>query len=200
MHTDARRTPIAFAITLIICSVVGWGAAMALMLEKLQSLEHPGQALICDVNPFIQCTRNLGSAQGAVLGFPNPILGLGAWIAPLVVAVGLLAGARFARWFWVVFNLGMFGGWFFVCWLQYQSIHTLGSLCPWCVLTWAVMIPAFWVTTFYCISSGKWSRAAKIRRVGQELLSWSPLVILINYVVIAVAAQLRFDLISYFFG
>lgn len=199
MNTDIRRLPIALPITLIICSVVGWGAAFALTLEKLQSLVHPGEALICDVSPFIQCTKNLESAQGAVLGFPNPIIGLGAWIAPLVVAVGLLAGARFARWFWVVFNLGMLGGWLFVCWLQLQSIVVLGTLCSWCMLTWAMMIPAFWITTFYCISSGKWSSAPQIRRVGQGLLHWAPIVILINYVVIAVAAQLRFDLIGYFF-
>ena len=41
------------------------------------------------------------------------LTGLGYWpaliIAPIVVGASLLAGARFARWYWVVFNLGVAG-------------------------------------------------------------------------------------------
>ena len=35
--------------------LIGWIAAMALVLEKLHVLEHPSDALSCDLNVFISC-------------------------------------------------------------------------------------------------------------------------------------------------
>ena len=71
-----------------------------------------------------------------MFGFPNPILGLAGWVAPIVVGFAILAGARFARWFWWLFELGMAFAFVFVIWLIGQSIFVLGTLCPWCMVTW----------------------------------------------------------------
>ena len=34
------------------------------------------------------------------------------------------------------FNLGVAAALVFVFWLIYQSIFVLGTLCPWCMVTW----------------------------------------------------------------
>ena len=40
-------------------------------------------------------SKNLESWQGSLFGFPNPILGLTGWMAPIVVGFAILAGAGF---------------------------------------------------------------------------------------------------------
>jgi uncharacterized membrane protein len=144
----------------------------------------------------VQCSENLDSPQGSLFGFPNPIIGLAAWIAPIVVGIALLAGARFAKWFWVIFWLGFVGAMSFVVWLISQSIFVLGTLCPWCMVTWSVTIPSFLAVTAYVVSEGALPLGAAARRAGRALLRWVPLATVLSYVVIAVIAQLRLDVLN----
>ncbi|MFZ4841876.1 MULTISPECIES: vitamin K epoxide reductase family protein [Mycetocola] len=195
--TETTRQPRLLAIFLIVAGLVGWLAAFELTVEKINTLTNPGQALGCDVSVLVQCSANLNSWQGAVFGFPNPIIGLGAWVAPIVVGVAILAGARFPRWFWVVFNVGMLGGIVFVIWLISQSIFVLGTLCPWCMLTWSVMIPSFLSVTLYNLREGNLPASAGVRRVAGALLSWIIPLTLAVYIIIAVIAQLRLDVLNH---
>lgn len=74
-------------------------------------------------------------------GFPNPLIGVAAWIAPIVVGGLLAGGARFDRWFWAVFNLGfVFAGLRDLA--DRRASSSIGALCPWYMLTWAVVIRA----------------------------------------------------------
>ena len=98
--------------------------------------------------------RTSSRGRGSVFGFPNPILGLAGWVAPIVVGFAILAGARFARWFWWLFELGMTFAFVFVIWLIGQSIFVLGTLCPWCMVTWVVTIPTYYVVTLHVLRSG----------------------------------------------
>ena len=145
--TDAAvpRRPLSLAIVLIVTGAVGWYAALALTLDKLAVLANPEADLDCNFSVIVQCGKNLGSWQGAILGFPNPIIGLGGFVAPIAVGVALLAGADFARWFWIAFNVGVLGAAAFVIWLASQSIFApnLRTLCPYCVLTWSVTYPSW---------------------------------------------------------
>lgn len=195
--TETTRQPRLLAIFLIVAGLVGWFAAFELTVEKINTLTNPGQALGCDVSVLVQCSANLNSWQGAVFGFPNPIIGLGAWVAPIVVGVAILAGARFPRWFWVVFNVGMLAGIAFVIWLISQSIFVLGTLCPWCMLTWSVMIPSFLSVTLYNLREGNLPASAGVRRVAGALLSWIIPLTLAVYIVVAVIAQLRLDVLNH---
>ena len=45
--------------------------------DKILVLENPEADLDCNFSIIVQCGKNLGSWQGEILGFPNPILGLG---------------------------------------------------------------------------------------------------------------------------
>lgn len=192
--------PVAVAVWLIIAGVIGWWAAFELTIERLHLLANPDSALGCDFSVLVQCRANLESWQGAVLGFPNPIIGLGAWVAPIVVGVAILAGARFARWFWLLFNLGVLGAFCFVIWLISQSIFVLGTLCPWCMVTWLVTIPTFYVVTLHNLRSGVIPAPAGLRRAADRLMAWVPLLAIGSYAVVVVLAQVRLDALNNIFG
>lgn len=196
---SARETanrPVGLAILLLIGGTIGWIAAFALTLEKFQLLESPDAALSCDYSVLVQCGANLASWQGSVFGFPNPILGLTGWVAPIVVGAALLARARFDRWFWLLFNLGIAAALAFVIWLISQSIFVLGTLCPWCMATWAVTIPVFWAVTLRNLAAGTIPAPASVRRAARTLNGWIVILTLACYLVIAVIAQLRLDVLA----
>ena len=194
MTSRPERIPLPFAITLIVTGVVGWWAAFSLTLDKIAVLKHPDAVLDCNVSVLVQCGKNLGSWQGSVLGFPNPIIGLAAWIAPIIVGVSLLAGARFARWYWMLFNLGVAGAMAFVIWLMSQSIFVLGTLCPWCMLTWSMVIPLFFTVTVRNATEGVFGDA--LRGAGRAAMRWLVPATVIAYAIVLVVAQLRLDALS----
>ena len=194
--TDATapRRPLSLAIVLIVTGAVGWYAALALTLDKLAVLANPEADLDCNFSVIVQCGTNLGSWQGAILGFPNPIIGLGGFVAPIAVGVALLAGAAFARWFWIAFNVGVAGAFAFCLWLAYQSIFNLGTLCPWCMLVWSMVIPMFWALTLHNAREGRFGSG--LVRLGDRLYGWIPVITLAGYLIIAIVAQVRLDLLS----
>ena len=195
VQTSTDRRPLALAIFLIVAGVVGWIAAFALTVEKFALLTEPQESLGCDFSILVQCSANLNSWQGSLLGFPNPIIGLGAWIAPIVVGAALLAGARFDRWFWITFNVGALAAITFVAWLISQSIFVLGTLCPWCMVTWLAAIPFFWVVTLRNLSSGVFGE--RPRGVGEVLYRWVPTITFASYLLVAVLAQVRLDVVNH---
>lgn len=190
----AARRPLPLAIVLIVTGAVGWYAAFALTLDKLAILANPQADLDCNFSVLVQCGVNLGSWQGAILGFPNPLLGLGGFVAPIAVGVALLAGATFARWFWIAFNVGVLGAFAFILWLAYQSIFNLGTLCPWCMLVWSMTIPMFWTLTLSNARAGRFGAA--LQPVGARLYSWVPVITVVGYILIAVVAQVRLDVLA----
>lgn len=193
--STAPRRPWILAGFLILAGAIGWWAAFQLTVEKFHLLENPGGPLSCDFSIVVQCGANLDSWQGSVFGFPNPILGLGGFAAPIAVGVALLAGARFDRWFWILFHLGVTGAFAFVIWLISQSIFDLGTLCPWCMVVWSVTIPMWWSLTFRNLGAGVYGAA--LENAGRVLQSWVVPITVASYAVVAVIAQIRLDVISY---
>lgn len=190
--------PTVFALWLIFAGVVGWFAAFELTVERLRLLADPNATAACDISLLVQCGANLESPQGAVFGFPNPILGLTGWMAPVVVGAALLAGARFARWFWLLFGLGVTAAFAFVLWLIGQSIYALGTLCPWCMVTWAVTIPTFYAVTVHLVRVGAVPASASARRRADALMAWTPLMAIITFAIVGVLAQVNLDWIAEF--
>lgn len=193
-EASTSRRPWILAVFLIVAGALGWWAAFSLTIDKFLLLENPDAALSCNVNVLVQCGKNLGSWQGEVFGFPNPLIGLGGFAAPIAVGVALLAGARFARWFWVLFNVGIVGALAFVIWLITQSIFVIGTLCPWCMLVWSVTIPLFWTVTARNAKEGVFGDGA--RRAGTLVLPWVAPISVACYLVIAVIAQVRLEVIQ----
>jgi len=136
-----------FAWLLLITGVVGWLASGILVLEKLEVLKDPGHVTVCDVNPWISCGQVMQTPQSSVFGFPNMFIGIVAFAVIITTAMGMLAGAKFARWYWLGLQTGVTLGFAFVVWLWSQALYSIHILCPFCMVVWAAMIPLFvWVT------------------------------------------------------
>ncbi|MEO6825900.1 MAG: vitamin K epoxide reductase family protein [Microbacteriaceae bacterium] len=194
-RTESR--PVVLAISLIVLGVIGFCAAFLLTLDKFTLLENPNAQLSCSFSVLIGCAKNLGSWQGAILGFPNPLIGIACWPAVIAVGVAILAKARFSRWFWVLFNIGVTAALVFVVWLISESIFVLGVLCPWCMVTWAVTIPTFLAVTLYNLRSGNIPVPASVRRTAKTLSGWIPLLTLASYIIIVILAQVQLDALNH---
>jgi uncharacterized membrane protein len=181
-QTPARQ-PVAIALLFIVTGLVGLYGSFQLTLDRFLLIENPTTKLGCDINPFVSCGEVIKSWQGSLLGFPNPLIGLMAFVAPVAVGVALLAGARFARWFWILFNVGLLGAMVFIHWLMTQTVFVIGTLCPWCMLVWLIVIPLFWYGTVNNLARnfGLSEGAASLFR---SALPWTWLIVLLNYLVI----------------
>jgi uncharacterized membrane protein len=188
--TEQRTRYTGYGIWLIIASVVGWWAAFQLTIEKFTLAQNPDAALSCDVSVMLQCGKNLDSWQGSVFGFPNPIIGLTGWMAVLVMGVAVIAGVRFPRWFWGLFGLGITGAFAFICWLIWQSIYNLHTLCPWCMVTWSVVIPTFLATVVHLFRNGTLTTSVQTQQRADRLMAWVPLATIVAYAIVIAMAQL----------
>lgn len=194
---DESKKPNGFAIFLVVVALLGLTAAFALTAEKIHQLQFPGEAASCDFSVLVQCGKNLESWQGSLFGFPNPLLGLMGWPVVLATAAGIFAGAKFAAWYWRAFNVVALGGFIFVIWLYSVSVFSLGTLCPWCMVTWIATIPLFWVSTFWIMKQGAWGSTAQ--RWGEKLLSWALVFIVATIAIEAVIAQIYLDWVTSIF-
>lgn len=188
----------ALAILLIVGGMVGLTAAFALTLDKIAVLENPRAQLSCNFSVLIGCSKNLSSPIGSAFGFPNPLLGLVLFPAPVFVGVASLAGVRFPRWFWALFNVGFAFAIGFVVWLISQSIFNLELrvLCPWCMAVWSVVIPMSLAVTLYNLREQNLPLGRRIARVAGGLYGWLPILTLVCYVIFAVVAQVNLDVVN----
>jgi uncharacterized membrane protein len=143
-----------FAWTLILSGILGWIAAFTLTLERIHVATNPDATLSCDLNPFISCKSVMLTEQARLLGFPNPLIGLAAFVFPIAVGAAILAGAKFALWFWRIFATGITMGFLFVLWLWVQSTFVINVLCPYCMVAWVAMVPLFWTVILFLIREG----------------------------------------------
>ena len=205
MSAQTTKRPVALAIWLVIAGAIGLLAAFELTYEKfdvlMKTVADPGAAYAasCDISPIVQCSKNLDSWQGSVFGFPNPMLGLICWTAPVVVGMALLAGARFGKWFWILYTAGHTFAFGFVCWLIYQSIFNLGTLCPWCMVTWVVTIPSFYAVVLHSVRIGAIPFGEKMKQVANTLMGWMPLLATASYLIIAIIAIVRLPILDWIY-
>jgi uncharacterized membrane protein len=187
----------ALGTTLVVGSVAGFFAAFRLTVDKVGTFIDPTVAPTCNFSVIVQCGKNLESWQGSLFGFPNPLLGVGGWIAVLVIGILILSRARLARWFWIALNIGMLGALALIIWLIDQSIFHLATLCPWCMTTWVVVIPLFWAVTFHNGKEGVFTSSPRVQSAFRQLYGFVPLITLLSYVVILIVAQAGLDLLSF---
>lgn len=195
-----RSNSAGFALFSILLGVVGWLASFALLTEYIKTLVEPGYSPNCNLSVLITCGPNMGSWQGSLFGFSNTIIGVAAFTAPIFIGVALLAGASFKTWFWRIYGLGLLGGFIFVTWLAYQSIFSLGTLCPWCMVVWLAMIPLWWVSFARMLSAGNLGSSQSAKKLGKSLLQWSWVIIFINLLLIAAVSQFRLNWLFTEFG
>ncbi len=183
------------AILWIVTAAVAWTVSFLLYREYVGQLSDAPPMLSCDISPFITCGPSLLTPAGNLLGFTNAILGMTLFLGPIFAAVGALAAPGGMRaWYWRVFAVFVLGGYVLVHAFAYRSIFEFGSLCPWCLIVWLMTIPLFWSVAGWTLRTGVWGDGAK--RVGALIDSWLVLIVVVDYTDIAVAAQMRLDLLS----
>ncbi|MEU7075641.1 vitamin K epoxide reductase family protein [Streptomyces narbonensis] len=144
----------AFSWLLVITGAAGLLASWIITIDKIKLLEDPSFTPGCSLNPIVSCGNIMKSEQAAVFGFPNPMLGLVTYAMVIAIGVGLLAGARYRRWYWLGLNAGTLFGVGFCTWLMYQSLYEINSLCLWCCLAWVATIVMFWYVTSHNVRRG----------------------------------------------
>lgn len=184
------ETPKLFAWSLLLFGLLGWWASFSLTLDKLKVLSNPDVTLGCDISPFISCKSVMASTQAALFGFPNPLIGVAAFVVPTVIGAALLAGAKFKSWFWIGALIGHALGFTFVIWLFTQAVYDIGALCPWCMVAWTGMIPIFWAMLGYTTKNGVLGK--RLTRVGEVIYSWAWVLAALTYLGIAFAILIQF--------
>jgi uncharacterized membrane protein len=182
---------LSLSILLVIAGSAGWLASAALLIERIRSLQNPQLELACDISPFVSCGALFNRWQASLFGFPNPLIGVAGFIAPIVLGLGLIAGAKFAPWFWRFIVLGLFGSWGFVMWLFAQSTFVIGVLCPYCLVVWAAAIPMWWAGFVFTLANGQWGIGAT-RKLGLALRPYLLALVMANFALLIVTIIVRF--------
>jgi uncharacterized membrane protein len=181
----------ALAVGLLLGGLVGLLASAVLLIERIRLAEDSSYVPTCSINPVLSCGNVMESAQAALLGFPNPIIGVAAF--PVVIATGaaLLAGGRLARWYWLGLQAGVTAAFVLICWLAFQSLYRIGALCPYCMVVWAVVIPLFWYVTARNATAGALG-ADPDGRFAEVLRDWRGPLVFGTYLVIVLLILERF--------
>lgn len=192
---DRHRPGRGIAVFWIVAGVLGWVVSFLLYHEYIGQLTGGDALISCDISPIVTCGPNLLAPGGNLLGFSNSIIGIVLFTGPIFAGASSLASrAGMQKWYWRTYAVFVAGAFVFVHVLAYRSVFEYGSLCPWCMVIWLVTIPLFWTVAGWTLRAGVWGSAG--HGAGRIILSWLPLIVIVDYLVIAVAAQLRLDVIG----
>ncbi len=174
-----------FALVLVLASSIGLAASFILTLEKFSLLKNPVAVLSCDLNPIVSCGSVIQSKQAEAFGFANPLIGLIGFAVIITIGMGILAGAKYKRWFWLGLESGAVLGVLFSHWLVYQSIFVIQALCPFCIVVWAVVIALLVLVTRFNLQEGNIKPPKGIKGLSELLVRYPWIVIGSWYLIIA---------------
>lgn len=177
----------------LLFGVVGLFASAQLLIEYIKTLQIEDYVANCNFSVLVSCGPNMGSWQGSLFGFSNTILGLVMFTIPLIMGVALIGSVRFPRLWWHLYSAGLLFGFSFVLWLAFQSIFSLHTLCPWCIVVWIIMIPLFWVTV-----TTVYSTLYRRNELLEYLYSFRWVIVAFFYITIATISQIVLDWFSEF--
>ena len=135
------------ALALLLGSGLGLLASFVLSIEALTLAKNSHAVLNCDLNAVISCSAVANHWSATLLGFPNSFIGMMTLPVMVTIAVALLAGAKFPKWFMQAAQLGAVAGLLFAGWMFYMSYVEIGALCPWCLTLDAGMLLIFYGLT-----------------------------------------------------
>ncbi len=186
-----------FPYFVTIFGAIGFVMAFLLTLEKVKTLMDSNYIPNCDLNPLISCGSVMSTPQASVFGFPNPLIGIFGFAIVVTIGMALFAGAKFKRWYWIGFYLGILFAISFVHWLMYQSIYVIGALCPNCMVVWTITAPLFYYTLLHAFSTGNISLGSKTKSVAQVMWNYQYFFLFLWYLA---AITLILRQFWYFFG
>ena len=130
---------------MLLGGVFGFIASFLLTIDKIKLLKDAQFVPSCNISETLNCKSVMLSEQAEVFGFPNSIIGIGAFAIFVAVGIAVLGGVNFPKWFWQIALVGTVLATLFSHWLAFQTTFEIGALCPYCMVAW--------VGTFFILSS-----------------------------------------------
>lgn len=184
-----------FGVLAALTGLVAFIASGILVLERLELYKNPDYVTSCDFSPWVSCGTVMKSWQAALFGFPNPFIGIVGFAIVITVGMAMLSGAKFAKWYWLGFQLGITFAMGFIIWLWSQALYDINALCLYCMVVWAMTIPLFVHTTARNIIHGVLPAGAGLKKFAAE---WSWVITVVLLLVTAASIVARFP--NAFFG
>ena len=181
-HEDRKQQNVA-AFVLLAGSGIGLLASLVLSVEALVLAKNSQAVLSCDFNSALSCSAVAHHWSAELMGFPNSFIGLATLPVMVTIAVALLAGTKFPRWFMQAAQMGAVAGFFFALWMFYMSYVEIGVLCPWCLTLDVGMLMIFYGLTRYNVSVGHVKHVSLKRWIEKNY----DLVAMLSILVLAVA-------------
>ena len=123
-------------IFMLIGGVSGFLASFILTIDKIKVLKDGNYTPSCNISETLNCKTVMLSKQAEVFGFPNSLIGIGAFAIFITVAIAILGEVRFPKWFWQIALVGAILATVFSHWLAIQTTFEIGALCPYCMVAW----------------------------------------------------------------
>ncbi|MEY3156262.1 MAG: hypothetical protein RL257_282 [Actinomycetota bacterium] len=140
------------AWVMLLAGISGLIASFILTIDKFKILKDAGYTPSCNINATLNCKSVMLSKQAEVFGFPNSIIGIGAFSIMLTIAVLLFFGFNFPKLFLQLATFGTALAVIFCHWLAYQTTFVIGALCPYCMVAWVATLLVAWVATLLVLS------------------------------------------------
>lgn len=125
---------------MLAAAISGFAASFILTIDKFKVLKDAGFTPSCNINETLNCKSVMLSKQAEVFGFPNSIIGIGAFAMMLVIAVLLFWNVVLPKLFLQIATFGTVLAAIFCHWLAYQTTFVIGALCPYCMVAWVATL------------------------------------------------------------
>ena len=186
-HEDLKKQNLA-AFIMLVGSGLGLLASFVLSIEALELAKNSHAVLSCDFSSALSCSAVANHWSAAILGFPNSFIGVMTLPVMVTIAVALLAGTKFPRWFMFAAQIGVSVGFIFALWMFYMSFVEIGVLCPWCLTLDVGMLLIFGGMTRYNILTGVIT-GKKVKKFVQNDYDIVLLMIIITLAVVMILAK-----------
>jgi uncharacterized membrane protein len=138
-----------FPYLIVVGGLLGLIASLILTHDTLAILKNPNYVPSCNLNPVLSCGDVINTPGDTILGLAYPFYGIGVFMLLIGAGVGMLAGAKYKRWYWLTFQtlmtLGVVGAYY----LLIKSVYTIHALCPFCLSIDVIVTTLFWYTSLY---------------------------------------------------
>lgn len=187
------------AMVVVFCAAtLGLLASLVLSVEALVLAKNSNAVLSCSLNAVVDCAAVANHWSASLLGFPNSFIGLVAMPVVMTIAMSIIAGVKYPKWFMRVSQAGVAAGLLFAFWMLYMSFAVIQIFCPWCLITDVAMIALFFGVTRYNILGGvlpvKKNVQKKletfVKKDYDQLIMWSLLVLMVVAILLKFGEQL----------
>jgi uncharacterized membrane protein len=174
----------------LIAGIAGLIASLTLTAEKIRTLADASYVPSCNLNPILSCGSVMTTPQALLLGVPNSLLGIAAFTVVAVSGLLAVTKVQLPLWYWIGLTTGTLAGAGFVHWLIFASLYRIGTLCPYCMVVWAITIPLLVVLASTVFRSLRPDGGGPVARV---LYRWRWSLTALWFIALALLISVRFQ-------